>query len=203
MDLKKVTAVYGKAVTVVVRKAILLLVLFGGTIGVMVAMNQQIPTAFIQNEDKGTMLAIVQLPDGASLARTSAFTEQVEKIILDDPAVDNVGGAVGFGILTFSRQANSATFFVDLKPWEERRLLEGDNTAPGVQARLNRALSQFPQGIAMAITPPAIPGIGSGANLEFMLQDLQGRPKAELAQTMQELIAAANQQPELQGVLVV
>lgn len=197
---ERVTTIYGKAVAVVVRKTIVLLVLFCGTIGVMVAMNQQIPTAFIQNEDKGTMLAIVQLPDGASLARTTAFTEQVERIILDDPAVENVGGAVGFGILTFSRQANSATFFVDLKPWEERRLLEGDNTAPGVQARLNRALSQLPQGIAMAITPPAIPGIGSGANLEFMLQDLQGRPKAELAQTMQELIAAANQQPELQGV---
>ncbi|MGL6259524.1 efflux RND transporter permease subunit [Vibrio sp. WXL210] len=196
----KITQLYGKAVTLVVRKALVLLIIFAGTIATMVMMNQQIPTAFIQNEDKGSMLAIVQLPDGASLARTKAFTQQVEEIILNDPAVDNVGGAVGFGILTFSRQANSATFFVDLKPWEERREMEGNNTAAGVQQRLNMALSQFPQGVAMAITPPAIPGIGSGANLEFMLQDQRGRSKAELAETMQQLIAAANQQPELQGV---
>ena len=197
---EKVTAIYGKAVTVVVRKAAFLLILFAGTIAIMVTMGQKIPTAFVQNEDKGTMLAIVQLPDGASLSRTIDFTSEVERIILDDPAVDNVGGAVGFGILTFSRQSNSATFFVDLKPWEERRQLEGDNTAPGVQRRLNMAFSQLPTGMAMAITPPAIPGVGSGANLEFMLQDNQGRPKAELAETMQKLIAAANQQPELQGV---
>ncbi|MGR5222456.1 efflux RND transporter permease subunit [Vibrio parahaemolyticus] len=197
---EKVTVLYGKAAALVVRKSLVLLGLFVTTLGAIFALDQQIPSAFIENEDKGSMLAIVQLPDGASLARTQSFAAEVEGIMLDDPAVANVGGATGFGILTFSRQSNSATFFVDLKPWEERRLLEGDNTAADVQMRLNQTLSQLPQGVAMAVTPPAIPGIGSGSNLEFMLQDTQGRSKAELADTTQQLIAAANQRPELQGV---
>ncbi|WP_087022730.1 efflux RND transporter permease subunit [Thaumasiovibrio subtropicus] len=196
----KVTAVYGKAVTLVVRKAAVLTLVFVGTLATMVMLNRGIPTAFVQNEDKGSMLAIASLPDGASLHRTTELTKQLEAIILADPAVDNVGGAVGFGLLTFTRSANAATFFVDLKPWEMRRELEGDNTAPAVQQRLNAAFSQLPEGVAMAITPPAIPGIGSGSNLEFMLQDTLSRPKSELASTMQQLAVAANEQPELQGV---
>ncbi|GAA4893709.1 efflux RND transporter permease subunit [Ferrimonas pelagia] len=196
---EKVTALYGKAVAVVVKKVLALVLVFAGTIAVMMYLNSQTPTGFVENEDKGSMLAMVQLPDGASVGRTDAFVSQVESILAQDPAVEHVAGAVGFGLLAFSFQSNNATLFVRLKPWEQRRKLQGDNRVFDVLARLNQQLAGLQGGVARLLTPPAIPGIGSGSNLEFMLQDRLGGTKAELASATQQMIAAANAAPEIAG----
>ncbi|WP_036821671.1 efflux RND transporter permease subunit [Photobacterium sanctipauli] len=195
--LDKVTHAYGKAVSLVVRKTSVLLIIFGGTIAATYVLNSYVPNAFVEPEDKGAMLALVQLPDGASLNRTDAVVDQAVEIISSDPAVELVGGASGFSAITLSIQPNNATMFIALKPWEERKELEGDNTVFAVQKRLNAALSGIVEGIAMTIAPPAISGIGSGTNLEYMLQNSTGVPQTELAQSANNLIAELNAAPEI------
>ncbi|PMH37537.1 RND transporter [Vibrio sp. 10N.286.49.B3] len=193
----KVTAIYGKAVAVVVRKTAVLAIIFGGTIGATYLLNQSVPTAFVEPEDKGAMLALVQLPDGASLNRTNDVLKQATDIIGSDPAVELVGGAGGFSALSVSMQSNSATLFIALKPWDERKNLEGGNTVFDVSARLNAQLSRVVGGVVMTIAPAAIPGIGSGSNLEYMLQNSSGASQVELAATAQNLISELNQAPEI------
>ncbi|KKD58795.1 RND transporter [Grimontia sp. AD028] len=196
----RITAAYGKMVTLVVRKAVVLFAVFGGTLAAMVMLGSSIPTAFVEREDKGNMLAVATLPDGASRARTQAFVDDLQEIMLADPAVQEVGGATGFAALSMSFQPNSATFFVNLKSWEERKALDGQNDVNAVAARLNMKMASLKEGMAMAIAPPAIPGVGQGENLEFMLQDRAGGTKADLAAATFQLMMAANQAPELQGV---
>ncbi|KOE87236.1 RND transporter [Vibrio alginolyticus] len=193
----KFTAIYGKAVAVVVRKTAVLAIIFGGTIAATYLLNQSVPTAFVEAEDKGAMLALVQLPDGASLNRTNEVLKQATDIIVNDPAVELVGGAGGFSALSLSMQSNSATLFIALKPWDERKELEGGNTVFDVQARLNAQLSRVVGGVIMTIAPPAIPGIGSGSNLEYMLQNSSGASQVELSNTAQNLIAKLNAAPEI------
>ena len=50
----------------------------------------RIPTGFIPIEDQGYMLATVQLPDGASLARTQAVLDKVDEAARKTPGVDKV-----------------------------------------------------------------------------------------------------------------
>ena len=193
----KITNVYGKAVSVVVRKTSVLLIIFGGTLAATYVLNQSVPNAFVEPEDKGALLALIQLPDAAALNRTDEVLEQATNIILEDPAVDLVGGASGFSVLTLSIQPNNATMFIALKPWEERKNLEGKNTVFDVQARLNAALQGIKGGFAMTIAPPAISGVGSGTSLEYMLQNSTGVSQPELAQAANELIAKLNAAPEI------
>ena len=63
-------------------------------------------------------------------------------------------------------------FLSGLTPWEQRTTPE--TSVKGIQAALNRQLSQLPEGRAFAILPPAIPGFGRAGGFSMMLQDRSG-----------------------------
>ncbi len=50
-----------------------------------------LPSSFVPDEDQGYFFVVAQVSDAASLSVTSRFTQQLEKIILADPAVQDVG----------------------------------------------------------------------------------------------------------------
>ncbi len=54
--------------------------------------------------------------------------------------------------------------------------------------------------MALAFSPPAIPGLGNSGGLSFWLQDRSGGPVELLDQNLQKFLAAARQRPELAGV---
>ena len=47
----------------------------------------RIPSSFLPDEDQGYAYVNVQLPNGASLERTTAVTDDVEKILMNTPGV--------------------------------------------------------------------------------------------------------------------
>lgn len=193
----KIIQAYGKVVGVVVRKSSILFLVFGGTIAATLMLNQMTAQSLVEPEDKGTFFGIVQLPNSTSLNRTNEVLSQVDAIILEDQAVELVGSASGFSALSMSVQSNNATLFIALKPWDERKNLPGENTIPDVIQRLNGKLSQVIGGAVTLVRPPAIPGIGSGTNLELMLQNSTGVSAVELANDTQDFIQKLNQAPEI------
>jgi len=80
-----------------------------------------IPTSFLPDEDQGYAYVNVQLPNGASLERTTAVVQDVEKTIMNTPGVQHSTCFVGFSLLSFVRTSYNATFFVTFKPWDERK----------------------------------------------------------------------------------
>src|SRR5208337_5155189 len=80
----------------------------------------RLPSSFLPDEDQGYAYVNVQLPNGASLERTRAVTEDVEKTLMNTPGVQHVTCFVGFSLLSFVRTTYNATFFVTFKPWNER-----------------------------------------------------------------------------------
>jgi HAE1 family hydrophobic/amphiphilic exporter-1 len=66
--------------------------------------------------------------------------------------------------------------------------------------RVNLKLQALPETRAIAVLPPAIPGISSSGGFSMMLQDKAGMPYPELAQNVQAFLAAARKRPELEGV---
>src|SRR5499426_2022070 len=59
----------------------------------------RVPTGFLPIEDQGYVLAIAQLPDGASLERTRAVLDRVSEIAGKIPAVENVVAISGVSAL--------------------------------------------------------------------------------------------------------
>src|SRR5882672_1065447 len=129
----------------------------------------RVPTSFLPDEDQGYAYVSMQLPNGASLERTSAVVEQVEKIIMNTPGVAQSTCFVGFSLLSFARTTYNATFFVNFKLWDERKTREEQFQT--LKAHLNQELSKLPGAVAFGFSPPAIPGVGTAGGFTFMLED--------------------------------
>lgn len=160
--------------------------------------GKRIPTSFLPDEDQGFVYAGIQLPDAASLQRTSEAAKRVEKLILDTPGVEHVSSIVGYNMLSGVNSTFNAFFFVSFKPWEERKNKEESYEA--IKKNINRALSKETAGIAFSFPPPAIPGVGTSGGVTFILQDRSGKDITFLAKNLQTFLAAARKRPELASV---
>ena len=189
---------YGFTIRLLLRVAVLALVavaVFGGS---AYWLSLHTPTGFLPEEDQGAFFLVIQLPDGASVERTSQTTAQVEKLMLSQPQVEKTFAVVGFSFLDMSAQPNAAFMVVRLKPFAER-------TGPGdsAQALIMRAMGltqSIRSGNVFAFNVPPIIGLSTSGGFEYQLEALEGQDPAKVASVMYGLIAAANQDPRLTRV---
>jgi hydrophobic/amphiphilic exporter-1 (mainly G- bacteria), HAE1 family len=159
---------------------------------------KQVPSSFLPDEDQGYCFINLQLPNGASLERTTAVAADVEKIIMNTPGVQYSTTVVGFSLLSFVRTSYNAFFSVALKPWDERT--QRDEQFQAIKAHLNRELSKLPPGVAFSFSPPAIPGVGTAGGFTFILEDRAGNDVQFLARNLSTFLEAARKRPEIAGV---
>ena len=158
-------------------------------------LGKNIPGGFLPEEDQGYCYVQLQLPDAASLQRTKAAALDVEKLLMDTPGVEYVTSVTGMSLLSGVTNTYSAFFFVSFELWGERKTPETQYAA--MMASMNQRLSQLPQGIAFAFSPPAIPGIGTSGGVTFILQDRAGKDIDFLWGNTQKFIEAAKKRPEI------
>ncbi|MFZ0880239.1 MAG: efflux RND transporter permease subunit, partial [Candidatus Acidiferrales bacterium] len=109
---ERATEGYVRWSAVLVRKTVVVLVLLAGFCVAAGFFASRIPSSFLPDEDQGYAYVNVQLPNGASLERTTAVTADVEKILMNTPGVQHVTCFVGFSLLSFVRTSYKSTFFV-------------------------------------------------------------------------------------------
>jgi HAE1 family hydrophobic/amphiphilic exporter-1 len=180
---------------VLVKKTVVVVVMLAvfGVAGGFFA--NRVPTSFLPDEDQGYAYVVLQLPNGASLERTRAVVEQVEKIIMDTPGVQHSTCSIGFNLLSFVQTTYNATFFISFKPWDERKTKEEQFQT--LKAHLNQRLSRIPSAVAFGFSPPAIPGVGTSGGFTFMLEDRSGGDVQFLATNLETFLEAARKRPEI------
>jgi HAE1 family hydrophobic/amphiphilic exporter-1 len=154
-----------------------------------------VPSSFLPDEDQGYAYVNLQLPNSASLERTSQAAVQIEKILADTPGVKYTTSVVGFSLLSFVRTSYNAFFVVTLKPWDERT--SSAEQFQAIKAHLNQQLSKLPAGIAFSFSPPAIPGVGTAGGFTFILEDRSGGSIQFLSQNLNTFLDAARKRPEI------
>ncbi len=195
----KLTDGYDRGVQWVLRKLAVVAILFVVWMGALVFGVMQTPTGFVPDEDKGVLLVNVQLPDAASLSRTKQAVDKVAQLIAKDPAIESVTAITGFSVLTGAMASNGGTLFVVLKHWDERP--DQQDLVFNVARRINgQAFAAVPEAQVYAITPPAVPGMGSVGGLELMLEDTLARSPAALAKVLNNIVVEGNQTPGLASV---
>jgi HAE1 family hydrophobic/amphiphilic exporter-1 len=157
------------------------------------------PGGFLPDEDQGYMFGGLQLPNAASLQRTSDASAVVEKIMLNTPGVENVSSVIGYSMLSGVNTTYSSFFFISFKNWEDRKTPE--ESYNGIKRHLMGALSRVTSGIAFAFPPPAIPGVGTSGGFTFILEDRSGSSIDFLAKNAEVFMAEARKRPELNGVM--
>ncbi|MFM7482657.1 MAG: efflux RND transporter permease subunit, partial [Burkholderiaceae bacterium] len=94
------------------------MVIYGVIVAAVALLAVRLPTSFLPAEDQGYLLANVQLPPGASTARTLTVMEQAEQYFLKEPGVQGIVSVLGY---SFSGNGqNGGLLFVPLKDWKER-----------------------------------------------------------------------------------
>ena len=175
--------------------AIVLVAAFGVGIGLI---SRITPTGFLPEEDQGAFFVAVQLPDGASVPRTSEVVRRVEKILSGEPGVQDVLSIVGFSLLDSSSEPNAAFMVARLKPFADRTA-----AAESAQALIGRtfgAASQIRSATVFPFNLPPILGLSTSGGFEYQLEALEGQDPASMGSVMRGLIGAANQDPRLARV---
>jgi HAE1 family hydrophobic/amphiphilic exporter-1 len=192
------TEIYVRLCGGVIRKGVLALVVIAA-FGVGASFfGSQLPSSFLPDEDQGYVFINMQLPNAASLERTSDAARQVEGILANTPGVQYTTSIVGFSLLSFVRTSYNAFYFVTLKPWSDRK--SRAEQYQEIKTRLNQQLSKLPEGIAFSFSPPAIPGVGTSGGFQFVLEDRAGRDVQFLAGNLAKFLAAAGKRPEIGAI---
>jgi HAE1 family hydrophobic/amphiphilic exporter-1 len=179
-----------------VRRAILTIVIIGFVVVGAAFFAKAIPTGFIPDEDQGIFGVNVQLPPGASLARTSEVLKKVEDILAKTDGIESYQTVGGYGVVTNTYQPNYGTIFARLKPWEERH---GEALhVKGIMGGLQKQFANIPEGIVFPFNIPTLAGFGAAAGFNFLIQDRTGSMTIEqLGEQTSKFIAAGRQRPEL------
>jgi multidrug efflux pump len=169
---------------------------YAAVIAAAVLLFQKLPTSFVPNEDQGNILVNVQLPPGATQARTLEVMKQTEEFMLKQPEVDGMVSVVGFSFSGSGQNAGLA--FVTLKPWDERHGAE--HSAQALVARAFPALSKIRDAVIFPTSPPPIRDLGRANGFALRLQDRTGHTRAELLAARNQLLGAAAKNPLLNAV---
>jgi len=136
---------YGRTLRVVLRYQGITLLIALGTLVLTVFLYIVIPKGFFPVQDTGVIQGISQAPASTSFEAMSAKQQQLDDIILQDPAVESLSSFIGVdGINT---TLNSGRIDINLKPLSQR-----DLNASDVIRRLQRSLGKV-SGVRLYMQP--------------------------------------------------
>ncbi len=176
----------------------LVLVVFVGLCVLTEYVFSTIPKGFLPEEDQGYVIALVQLPQGASVERTEAVMAEVTRMALETPGVARTMEVSGFNNMDKLKQPYAGFAMVVLDRFEER-------TTPDLQigpilTRLRAKLATIPDGRVMVRNAPAVPGLSATGGFAFQIQDIGSQGIDALGAVAKNFIAAARRRPELAGI---
>ncbi len=183
------------AVSLAIHNRIIALLLFAVMLGLAALMFTRVPSSFVPPEDQGYLIAVAALPDGATLERTSATTEQLRKSMLKNDAVEAFFIINGFDFVGGGAKSNAATIFIPMKSWGDRK-----QTSFEMAKEVSGKGFGLPDGLVFAFNPPSIQGLGSAGGFEVYVQSRNNSDPQQLAQVTNDFMNALRQRPELAGM---
>lgn len=186
---------YTHGVRRAIKQTVLVLILLGILFGAAFILFKKVPTTFVPQEDMGAMFLSLELPDAASSQRTREIATRVNQILSEDSAVNHYMGVTGINFIANAIKPNSATWFVNLKPWGVR-YPKGDNINK-VVGRIQGKLAQITEASVLALPSPTLRGLGTSSGFSYVLEQKSGTDLAEFNRVLGQVLMAANQRPEI------
>ncbi|MCA9218087.1 MAG: efflux RND transporter permease subunit, partial [Planctomycetales bacterium] len=187
------TNVYTGTVSRLVRVGGIGMLIYVGLIGLTWRGFSSVPTGFIPPQDQGYVIVSIELPPGASLARTSEVADQAEVLAVDVPGVAHAVQIVGLNGATRSQSSNGAAIFLTLADAEERAK-HGHNLST-IIGTLQQRMAAIDKARVLVIPPPPVPGIGTGGGFKMQIQDRSGAGLNALEQIANDIAAEAMLDP--------
>ena len=197
-SLEKSTNLYLGVTKFAIRRVVISVILFIGMAGLAVVGLGNLPTGFVPQEDEGYCMVNVQLPDGATLDRTSKTIAELDAVLSGIEGVADIVSITGYSIVNSSAASNAGLMIVVFEPWADRKTAATHQA--GILQQVNQRLFMYKDAFSFAFAVPSLPGVGTSGGFTFMLQDRGGVGFDELQNKAQEMIADGNAQSALSRV---
>jgi multidrug efflux pump len=194
----KMTVVYGRVVGGVLRISVLVLLLYGGLLGLTYWEFISTPTGFVPQQDKGYLLVNVQLPDSASVERTVRAMDRIEAMARETPGVAHTVGVSGQSLLLNANAPNLGSLYVLLEPFEKRRghHLSADAIAEQLQERCREVRAAT---VSIFGAPP-IDGLGTTGGFKLIIEDRGNLGLEYLQKVSDAIVERGNRTHGLEGL---
>ena len=192
----KLTGSYTRGVTLWIRKSTYVLVMMALVFVALFLLFKNKPTGFIPTEDEGRLFVTYEMPEATSTTRSVNMLKDIVSRIRSIPEVKTIGGLAGLNIISFSNKSNVGTVFVLLKPWDDRK---GDaHHVKAVIAQIQKLTADIKEARILAISPPAIPGLGQTSGFTFELQQTTSTDNIQdFEKVSKNFLASLNKRPEI------
>lgn len=154
------------------------------------------PTGFIPTEDEGRLFVTYELPEASSTSRSLEVLNSIMTKMKETPGIDHYAALGGFNIITGATKSNSGTVFTQLKHWDERK--DKSLQLAAITADVQKRLSSIKGANIVAISPPAIPGLGQTGGFTFELEQRESTDDIkQFEKVVNSFVAEANKRPEI------
>ena len=193
---RRMSNAYATTVGGMLQINLVILVAYGGLLGLTVWLFGFYPVGFIPQQDQGWLLVDAQLPDSASVQRTGEVIAQMAKIASTIDGVDHTLTISGQSVLLQTNSSNFGSLFVILKPFEERRT--PDHSAQAIQLQLRRKYTQLVREARVGVYgAPPVPGIGLAAGFKMMIEDRGSLGPVVLQKAADDLVESSGKKPHM------
>jgi hydrophobe/amphiphile efflux-1 (HAE1) family protein len=172
--------------TVVVKRKSISLVIYAVLVAAAVLLFMRVPPGFVPQQDKQYLIGIAQLPDGASLERTTEVIRRLSDIAQSVPGVENSVAFPGLSINGFTAAPNAGIVFFGLSDFAQRT--DPAQSADAIAGQVNMKLGSIQDAFIFVLSPPPVSGLGNASGFKLQLQDRSGQGEEALYGVVQQLM---------------
>ncbi len=165
------SSAYVRLVGMSIRVPAIMLVVYLGILGLTYFGYLRLPTGFIPPQDKGYMIASVQLPDAASSERTRKVIDRVVAIARKTPGVKHVNAVAGNSFVLSAYGSNFGSMFIILDDFENRKG-NPELGSNAILAKIRKKVgAEIPGAQVNLFGAPAVPRLGRAGGIKLMVED--------------------------------
>lgn len=198
------------------RLSFVVLVVYGGLLGLTYYSMTVVPTGFIPAQDKGYLLVDIRLPDSASLERTSNVMQKLDALLVGKgepgeahaageshgggiPGVAHTMSVTGQSIVQSAVGSNFGSIFVILDEFHHRQ--GPAESAAAISAAIRKiGAEDIQDGLVSVFGPPPVDGLGSGGGFKIMVRDVGSFGLDSLQENADAFARAGSQKPGILGM---
>lgn len=180
------------------RRTVTFAILIAFCIGTGI-LGRLLPAGFIPNEDQGMFYASITTPAGATLERTKAVVNEIQRACAEIEGVESVSTLAGTNVLSDGTGATYGTCLVNLKNWNKRK-----RSVNGIIAEAEEKTHHLKDAKIEFFPPPAVPGYGNASGYELRLLDKTGTSDYKrMEEVSQQFLKDLTARPEIKNAFTI